>query len=92
MAAGGGFSFVSESASATLSVILSVSLPPDIFRYFSTMSAKINTSDSDCAQPAPGTVLHCVWEDSKDVATEKGVVSAPSVGPDVPGQEVSQLP
>ena len=56
------------------------------------MSAKANTSDSDSAQPAPGTVLHCVWEDSKVVATEKGVVSAPSVGPDVPGQEVSQLP
>ena len=62
------------------------------------MSAKINTSDSDCDQPAPGTVLHWVWEDtapvwedSDDVPTEKGVISAPSVGPDVPGQEVSLL-
>ena len=56
------------------------------------MSAKLNTSDSDCGQPAPGTVLHWVWEDSDDVPAEKGVLSAPSVGPDVPGQEVSQLP
>ena len=56
------------------------------------MSAKLNTSDSDCGQPAPGTVLHWVWVDSDDVPTEKGVLSAPSVGPDVPGQEVSLLP
>ena len=57
------------------------------------MSDKSNTSDSDAGQPVPGTVIHWVWEDSAPVweAPEKDEISAPSVGPDVPGREVSLL-
>ena len=50
---------------------------------FSNMSDKSNT----------GTVVHWVWDDSAPVweAPEKDVILAPSVGPDVPGREVSLL-
>ena len=55
------------------------------------MSDNSNTSNSDAGQTAPGTVVHWVWDDSAPVweAPEKDEILAPSVGPDVPGREVS---
>ena len=58
---------------------------------FSNMSDNSNTSNSDAGQTAPGAVVHWVWDDSAPVweAPEKDEILAPSVGPDVPGREVS---
>ena len=38
--------------------------------------------------PAPGTLLYSVWDDSAFGPSVEDAFSAPSVGPDVPAQEV----
>ena len=55
------------------------------------MSDDFATSNRDAGQLAPGAVVHWVWDDAAPVweAPEKDVILAPSVGPDVPGREVS---
>ena len=52
---------------------------------------KASTSelDSGLAQLAPGTLVHSVWEDSDSVPPKEVEILAPSVGPEVPAQEVS---
>ena len=52
---------------------------------------KASTSELESvpAQLAPGALVHSVWEDSDSVPPQEVEILAPSVGPQVPAQEVS---
>ena len=74
-------------------------MPSLQYLYFPTFSDNSNTMtankastselDSGLAQLAPGTLVHSVWEDSDSGPPQEVEILAPSVGPQVPAQEVS---